>query len=171
MSLPSGVHLNGSITNKLPALRTNPKYIFFTDFDGTITLQDSNDFMTDNLGFGTEKRQAGNADVLFSRSSFRDSFQSMMDSISTPFDKCIQTLLENIRLDPGFKDFYQWARENNIPVVVLSGGMEPIIRALLAHLIGDESKDMHIVSNNVAPREGKLVNEEGGWRIVFHDDR
>lgn len=24
---------------------TNPKYIFFTDFDGTITLKDSNDFM------------------------------------------------------------------------------------------------------------------------------
>lgn len=23
----------------------NPKYIFFTDFDGTITLQDSNDYM------------------------------------------------------------------------------------------------------------------------------
>jgi hypothetical protein len=24
---------------------TNPEYIFFTDFDGTITLKDSNDFM------------------------------------------------------------------------------------------------------------------------------
>ena len=23
----------------------NPKYIFFTDFDGTITLKDSNDYM------------------------------------------------------------------------------------------------------------------------------
>jgi hypothetical protein len=23
----------------------NPKFIFFTDFDGTITLKDSNDFM------------------------------------------------------------------------------------------------------------------------------
>ena len=31
----------------------NPKYIFFTDFDGTITLKDSNDFMvrgTDRIG-------------------------------------------------------------------------------------------------------------------------
>jgi 2,3-diketo-5-methylthio-1-phosphopentane phosphatase len=171
MSLPNGTLSNGSIHNELPALRTNPKYIFFTDFDGTITLQDSNDFMTDNLGFGTEKRQAGNADVLFSRSSFRDSFQSMMDSINTPFDKCMQVLLENIKLDPGFKEFYQWAREINMPVVVLSGGMEPIIRALLVHLIGDEALDMQIVSNNVAPRDGKAINEEGGWKIVFHDDR
>jgi 2,3-diketo-5-methylthio-1-phosphopentane phosphatase len=166
MSIP-----NGALPNSLPALRTNPKYIFFTDFDGTITLQDSNDFMTDNLGFGVKKRQAGNADVLFSRSSFRDSFQSMMDSINTPFDKCIQILLENIKLDPGFKEFYQWARENNIPVVVLSGGMEPIIRALLVHLIGNEALDMQIVSNDVAPQERKDINDEGGWKIAFRDDR
>lgn len=25
----------------LPAMKTNPKFIFFTDFDGTITTQDS----------------------------------------------------------------------------------------------------------------------------------
>jgi 2-hydroxy-3-keto-5-methylthiopentenyl-1-phosphate phosphatase len=28
----------------------DPKFIFFTDFDGTITLQDSNDFMVDASG-------------------------------------------------------------------------------------------------------------------------
>jgi hypothetical protein len=33
---------------ELPAMNEpfkNPKFIFFTDFDGTITLKDSNDFM------------------------------------------------------------------------------------------------------------------------------
>lgn len=60
---------------------------------------------------------------------------------------------------------------NNIPVVVLSGGMEPIIRALLVHLIGDEALDMQIVSNDVAPRERKDINDEGDWKIAFHDDR
>lgn len=37
----------GSSAN-LPAMNSpfkNPKFIFFTDFDGTITLQDSNDYM------------------------------------------------------------------------------------------------------------------------------
>ena len=29
---------------------------------------------------------------------------------------------------------------------------------------------MRIVSNGVAPREGKSINEEDGWRIVFRDD-
>ncbi|KAK1755388.1 Pdp3-interacting factor 1 [Echria macrotheca] len=155
----------------LPALKTNPKFIFFTDFDGTITQQDSNDFITDNLGFGPALRKKGNEDTLFGRRHFRDTFEEMMDSINVPYDQCIAALLQNITLDEGFKEFFVWARENNVPIVVLSGGMEPIIRALLTHLLGKEdAATLQIVSNNVAPRPGKSINEAGGWKIVFHDD-
>ncbi|KAK3294246.1 HAD-like domain-containing protein [Chaetomium fimeti] len=155
----------------LPALKTNPKFIFFTDFDGTITNQDSNDYLTDNIGYGTALRKKGNQDVLHGRRTFRDSFEEMLESISTPFNECVDILLKNITLDPGFKAFFEWARENNVPIVVLSGGMTPIIRALLGHLLGEEAADtLQIVSNDVAPREGKSINEKGGWKIVFHDD-
>ena len=160
----------GSIEHALPAMKTNPKFIFFTDFDGTITMQDSNDFLTDNLGYGTEKRKAGNYSVLDGTSTFRDAFRDMLDSVKTPFDQCIKTLCENIQLDPYFKEFYDWARQNNVPVVVLSGGMEPIIRALLVHMLGKEAEEIQIVSNDVASRDGKDINEEGGWRIEFHDE-
>ena len=160
----------GSTT--LPALQTNPKFIFFTDFDGTITVQDSNDFLTDNLGYGAAERKKGNGDVLFGRRHFRDLFHEMLASISTPFDQCIATLLENIKLDPGFRAFFDWARANNVPVVVLSGGMEPIIRALLAHYLGEaEAATLQIVSNNVAALPGKSINDVDGWEIVFHDER
>lgn len=156
----------------LPALATNPKAIFFTDFDGTITLQDSNDYMTDNLGFGVELRRKGNHDVLEGRKTFRDSFQEMLDSVKTPFDECIKTLLANVKLDPKFAEFNRWCRANNVPVVVLSGGMQPVIRALLAHLVGeDDVEGMQIVSNDVAPRQpGGDINTEGGWTIVYHDE-
>ncbi|KAH6676709.1 HAD-like domain-containing protein [Halenospora varia] len=157
-------------SSTLPAMKTNPKHIFFTDFDGTITLRDSNDFLTDNLGYGQVLRKQGNQDVLHDRMTFRDSFRGMMDSVKTPYDKCIQTLLENIKLDPHFKEFYTWCSANNVPVVVLSSGMVPIIRALLVHLVGPEAENIQIVSNDVASRDGKSINEEGGWQIVFHDD-
>lgn len=152
-------------------MKTNPKFIFFTDFDGTITTRDSNDFLTDNLGFGQKLRKQGNQDVLDGRKPFRDSFQEMMDSIKTPYDRCIQTLVENVGLDPYFKDFFYWAKENNVPILVMSGGMRPIIEALLLHLVGTEAEDIDIVSNDVAARDGKSLNEEGGWKIMFHDDR
>ena len=155
----------------LAAMKSNPKFVFFTDFDGTITTRDSNDFMTDNLGYGKVKRVQGNQDVLHNRSAFRDSFKDMMDSISLPFDQCIKTLVDNIVLDPYFKEFYEWSRANNVPIVVLSGGMQPVIKALLEHLVGEGAEHIQIVSNDVAPREGKNINEEGGWQIVFHDER
>ncbi|KAG5992206.1 hypothetical protein E4U43_003825 [Claviceps pusilla] len=159
----------GSANSETPALATNPKFIFFTDFDGTVTTADSNDYMTDNLGFGVEKRIQGNKDVLFGKKHFRDSFQEMMDSITTPYNECIDILLQNIQLDPGFKEFYDWSRENNVPIVILSGGMTPIIRALLDRLLGP-GWDIQIVSNDVTPREGKSINEKDGWTIKFHDD-
>ena len=155
----------------LPAMKTAPKFIFFSDFDGTITLRDSNDFLTDNLGYGQKLRKQGNQDVLHDRISFRDSFRGMMDSVKTPYDQCIKTLLQNIELDPYFREFYGWARANNVPVVVLSSGMEPIIRALLVHLVGPDAEDIQIVSNDATSRDGKNMNEEGGWEIVFHDER
>jgi 2,3-diketo-5-methylthio-1-phosphopentane phosphatase len=137
----------------IPALKTNPKFIFFTDFDGTITQQDSNDFMIEKFGIGPVVRKEMFQDILIGRRTFRDAFKEMLDSISLPLNQCIKALLENITLDEGFKEFYTWARENNIPVVVLSGGMEPIIRALLAHLIGEDVvKTLPILSNDVAPR-------------------
>jgi len=94
-----------------------------------------------------------------------------MDSVKTPYDQCIKTLLQNIELDPYFREFYGWARANNVPVVVLSSGMEPIIRALLVHLVGPDAEDIQIVSNDATSRDGKNMNEEGGWEIVFHDER
>ncbi|PVI02509.1 hypothetical protein DM02DRAFT_559684 [Periconia macrospinosa] len=151
----------------LPAMKTNPKFIFFTDFDGTITLQDSNDYMTDNIGFGLDKRRQGNLDTLHNKIAFRDSFREMMDSITTPYNECIQLLLDNIKLDPYFKEFFDWSLQNNVPVVVLSGGMEPIIKALLEKLVGPDAEKMLVLGNYVAARLGKSINEKGGWEIQF----
>jgi 2,3-diketo-5-methylthio-1-phosphopentane phosphatase len=159
-------------STELPALATSPQFIFFTDFDGTITQQDSNDFMFDHLGLGPEIRKQGFEDVLAGRRTFRDMFQEMMDGITTPFDQCARLLRDNITLDEGFREFYLWARGNNIPVTILSGGMKPVIRALLAHLIGEEeARSLQIVSSDVCAREGRDINDEGGWQIVYRDRR
>lgn len=157
--------------SSLPYMKSNPKIIFFTDFDGTITLQDSNDFLTDNLGYGQEKRRQGNIDVLENRASFRDAFRDMLDSVKTPFNECIGQLKKNMKLDPYFVEFYNWAKENNVPIVVLSSGMTPIISALFEALLGHKPDEhLQIVANDVESRDGKDINTEGGWQIKYHDD-
>ncbi|KAI5795594.1 putative 3-phosphoserine phosphatase [Geopyxis carbonaria] len=140
------------------------KFMVFTDFDGTITLKDSNDYLTDNYGYGYARRRELNIEILEERWSFRDAFADMLKSVTTPFDECIKILVENIKLDPGFKDFYEWATANDIPVIVLSSGMEPIIRALLTHLVGPTADQIKIVANQAK------INADGTWEIEFHDD-
>ena len=93
----------------------------------------------------------------------------MIDSISAPFPECVKLLCDNVKLDPHFKEFYQWARNSGVPVIVLSSGMVPIIRALLVKLVGEEAEDIPIISNDVVDREGKSKNEKNGWTIQFHD--
>ncbi|KAF1955863.1 2-hydroxy-3-keto-5-methylthiopentenyl-1-phosphate phosphatase-like protein [Byssothecium circinans] len=151
----------------LPAMRTNPKFIFFTDFDGTITMQDSNDFLTDTIGYGQERRRHMNLECLNDRISFRDSFRDMMDSVTRPYNECIEYLVANIKLDPYFKEFFEWSLKENVPIVVLSSGMEPIIKALLTKLVGPDADKMQVLGNYVGARPGKSIDEEGGWEILF----
>ena len=118
---------------------TTPKYadaeyVFLTDFDGTITLRDSNDHMIDNAGMGYDNRRVLNEEIVNERLNFRDGFRQMLASVKRPFREMEELARRDIKLDPGFKDFYAFAKEKNIPVVIVSSGMDPIIRSILANL-------------------------------------
>lgn len=141
-----------------------PKALVFTDFDGTVTLQDSNDYLTENLGFGKPRRLEINDLIFEDKITFRDGFREMLESIPTPFPECIDYLLKNVELDPGFLHFYNWCESQGIPVVVVSSGMKPIIYALLKKLVGAEAvENIEIISNEVK------VLPDGKWEIVYKD--
>ncbi|KAI4149601.1 MAG: hypothetical protein LQ340_004550 [Diploschistes diacapsis] len=99
-----------------------------------------------------------------------DTFQEMINSIKAPYSECVKLLLDNIELDPHFKQFYRWARENGIPVIVLSSGMTVIIRPLLEKLVGSEANDIDIICNEMVDRPGMNREQPGGWNIQYHDD-
>ncbi|EKM48449.1 uncharacterized protein PHACADRAFT_266359 [Phanerochaete carnosa HHB-10118-sp] len=121
--------------------------------------------MTDTLGYGLEKRRQGNLEILAGRETFRDEFRRMLQSVSAnghTFEECKEVLKKNIWLDPGFKDFYAYCKEHDIPVVIISSGMAPLIRAVLSNLIGDEeSAKIEIVANDA------IVQPDGSWEITY----
>jgi len=94
-----------------------------------------------------------------------------MDSVTKPFPDCVDFLVKNIKLDPHFNEYFQWALQNNIPTVILSSGMEPVIRAILKNLVGPDSDKIDVVCNTAVPRPGKAIDQEGGWQIKYHDER
>jgi 2-hydroxy-3-keto-5-methylthiopentenyl-1-phosphate phosphatase len=65
-----------------PPLYKGKKFVVLSDWDGTITTRDSNDWMTDNIGYGKALRRQGNLDILSEVKSYRDGFQEMIDSVS-----------------------------------------------------------------------------------------
>lgn len=143
--------------------------VVFTDWDGTVTLQDSNDYMTDHYGFGGAERKRLGKLMLEEKLSFRDGFDVMLKSISAnghSLDECIELLLANIKLDPGFRGFYEWCKSHSIPLYVISSGMQPVIEALLAKLVGTDAADyIEIISNGV-----KIdPNDPTKWEIVYRD--
>jgi len=94
-----------------------------------------------------------------------------MDSITRPFPECVDYLVENITLDPHFNEYFQWALAHNIPTVVVSSGMTPVIRGILQKLVGPDCDKIDIVCNEAVPRGDKTIDQEGGWQIQYHDDR
>ncbi|KAJ7728896.1 HAD-like domain-containing protein [Mycena metata] len=148
-----------------PPVYKDKRFVVLSDWDGTITTQDSNDYMTDTLGFGKDRRRAGNLEILAGRQTFRDGFREMLESITAnghSFNTCKEVLRKNIKLDAGFKDFNTWCTANDIPVVIVSSGMAPIIRAVLSNLVGQEvANNIDIIANEVD------VEPNGGWNIKF----
>lgn len=142
-----------------------PPAIIFTDWDGTVTNQDLNDYLTDNIGYGYTRRRELNMAILAGTVSFRDGFRDMLHLIHKPFPECIDYLLEHITLDPGFRAAYDYCHAHDIPIVVVLLGMRPIIHALLVKLVGaDAAENIEIVSNDVA------IADDGLWDIVYRDD-
>ena len=51
--------------------------------------------MTDELGYGAEKRRQGNLDILAGKATFRDAFREMLESVSAnghSFEFCKEEL-------------------------------------------------------------------------------
>lgn len=146
--------------------------ILFTDWDGTVTLQDSNDLLTDTLGMGRPARLALNEAIFHGTTSFRDAFSEMLSSVSDAghtLEDCIDFLRSNVQLDPGFRTACEWCYDNGVPVVVVSSGMDVVIGALLDTLLKDKQQLRHhikVYANHVDYNKDGM----GSWRIKYRDD-
>lgn len=94
-----------------------------------------------------------------------------MHSVDKSMKECIDFQSKHTDLDPGFAHFYQWAKDSNIPVIVLSGGIESMIRALLSKLLGSvEAAEIEILSNKTIARSADEDNSGRDWEVQLHDD-
>jgi 2,3-diketo-5-methylthio-1-phosphopentane phosphatase len=133
----------------------------FSDFDGTITEQDTIMFLTRRLGAGDAMVESIGHQIRSGEVSIRDGIAAEMHTIRAPFTEAERLLREHVRIDPGFPPFVEWCLGEEIPLTVLSGGFQQLLEIFLP---ADEYTRIDIRANRLN------TEAEGGWLCEFRDD-
>ena len=133
--------------------------VFFCDFDGTITEEDTLVLLLERFG---RRTQGGG--------SWRDieddpdlpenrKLQAEMDLLDCTLPEAINYLRQVARIRSGFPGFAERLSTAGIPLVVLSGGLKPILDTFLAPFL----------NRNLWLRVNDLEAGRGKWRVLPAD--
>jgi 2,3-diketo-5-methylthio-1-phosphopentane phosphatase len=130
----------------------------FSDFDGTITVPDTLEFLVARFGGGMDRYRELGTLLRSGAITLREGVAREVGSVTVPFEEAAAALRTGVRIDPGFPGFARWCAEHRIPLTILSAGFTEIIELLLPPE----------VRAGVEVRANRLV--PGSWRCVFRDE-
>ncbi|OJD30616.1 uncharacterized protein BKCO1_580007 [Diplodia corticola] len=147
------------------SIGTKRKIICFSDFDGTIFMQDTGHILFNNFGCGSERRELLDKQITSGERSFRDVSEEMWGSLTVPFDDGFELMKGALDIDKDFKAFHDFCLNNNIPFNIISAGLKPVLKRALDHFIGEEAaSNIEIVANDAT------ISAEGRWQPVWRHD-
>jgi 2-hydroxy-3-keto-5-methylthiopentenyl-1-phosphate phosphatase len=114
------------------------KIIIFSDFDGTIFLQDTGHILVDHLGCGAAYRNKLEEQFKSGERTFRDISDDMWGSLSIPFGDGFDIMEKNLKMDPGFREFHQYCVREGFPFNVISAGLKPVLQRTLDMFLGEK---------------------------------
>ncbi|MHA1201071.1 MAG: MtnX-like HAD-IB family phosphatase [Candidatus Heimdallarchaeaceae archaeon] len=123
------------------------------DFDGTITLMDTGKALLSNLT--KEDWQAVDKYVINGQIGTREALIKQWGMIEHTTWEEIFAVVDTMKIDPSFFDFYKWIRQKNIKFSILSDGFQKYINRILDnHKIKAES--LNILANDVNLVDNRL---------------
>lgn len=104
--------------------------VIFCDFDGTVTEKDNIIAIMNRFGAdGWDELKEG---VLNRTISIREGVGKMFSLLPVTLKKeIIEFAVENARIRPGFQEFLDFAKEERIPVYIVSGGIDFFIEPII----------------------------------------
>lgn len=137
--------------------------VIFSDFDGTIFLQDTGHILFDAHGCGSERRKVLDEQIKSGERTFREVSEEMWGSLNVPFEDGFEVMKTALDIDPDFREFHQFCVDNKIPFNVISAGLKPILRAVLDEFLGKKnSKNIDIISN-----DAEISRDGSEWKPVW----
>ncbi|KAI0016191.1 2,3-diketo-5-methylthio-1-phosphopentane phosphatase [Xylariomycetidae sp. FL0641] len=156
---------NVNNTSPQPASRKR-KIICFSDFDGTIFMQDTGHVLFDAHGCGAERRQKLDEQIRTGERSFREVSEEMWGSLHVPFEDGFEVMEKTLEIDTGFQQFHKYCVDNGIPFNVISAGLKPILRRVLDSFLGaEQSQHIDIVAN-----DAQIAADGSSWKPIWRHD-
>lgn len=131
----------------------------FSDFDGTIAHPDTINFMAERFG-GSEFRREIGKKILTGEISLREGILREVAVIKGTLAEILGLLRQHIEVDKEFPAFAAWCFRRQIPLSVLSGGIQEFAENLLAPF---NLQGVRIVANS-------LQIQDGQWSLRFLDE-
>lgn len=120
----------------------------FCDFDGTISVVDTTDHVLNRLA--APDWEALETDWLAGRIDAAACMRGQVALIGGS-DAELDAALDAVEIDPGFPEFAAWCADHDIPLVIVSDGVDYFIRRVLGRY---GLADLPIVSNRLAGQAG-----------------
>ncbi|KAK4195082.1 HAD-like domain-containing protein [Triangularia verruculosa] len=147
----------------VPTSSKKRKMVCFSDFDGTIALQDTGHILFNTYGCGSKKRELLDAQINSGERTFKDVSEEMWGSLNVPFEDGFELMAQELKMDPGFAGFHRFCVREEIPFHVISAGLKPVLRRVLDEFLGEEeSARIGIVAN-----EAEIKEDGSEWRPVW----
>lgn len=131
----------------------------FCDFDGTITSRDSIAFLTEEFGAGPDHRMKALEGIRSGTMTVFEAIGLELETVKATWEEAVAGLEQNISLDPTFPGFVNWCRNQDIPLIVVSSGLSPVVELFIGRF------DLPCFAQSVQIRPDGWLYE----RIPAHD--
>ncbi len=107
-----------------------PEYAIFCDFDGTITAEDTFTGMLKAVAPHLCDQYL--PDIYAQKLTLREGVKSIIESIPSQYYSQMIDYVDDIPLRPGFVELVKFAKINDIPFHVVSGGLKDMVKRVLS---------------------------------------
>lgn len=150
----------------------------FCDFDGTITDHDTIVFLTERFGAGPDFRSSILEQIHTGALSIPDAIRLELESVTVGWGAAMEVLDREISVDATFQDFVEWCSREGHPLVVLSSGMESVVRhfvsdpriPVVAHRVTVDASGWHYETVPENEKVRVLSQADGEGPLVYIGD-
>ncbi len=130
------------------------KYALFIDFDGTVTVVDTLEYLLNN--FADTCWQNIEDKIAKNKITEAEGLQKQFNLIHLEKEQALEQLDKVVQLDPYANEFFHWCENKEIPTTIVSGGF----RWIISHLL----KKNGIQKINLKSNDSIVIN--GKWKII-----